>query len=142
MACQKDEQSILLTRKWQLVLDTQDFLALMPEEKRALFDSLPERKQKEALAQIRKQAQQNIFEFKEDQTFIFTLKGKEIRQTGKWRLKDQNRLVLIKENEKGYEELIIDKLKSDTLILISRPKPDILLQTLLVPVQPLASPND
>ncbi len=118
-ACQSESKEPLLQKKWHMVYDLHAQLQTLDSTKKALLDSLPEKAQKEALKLIETQIKQNTFQFKKDHTFELSTKGAEVRQKGTWKLKDERKLILMQENPKSYNELIIQKLNQDTLILSS-----------------------
>jgi hypothetical protein len=121
-ACQTKKEQPQLYKTWHMVYDMEAQLSLLDSQRKALLDSLPEKSRLKALKMTEEQVKKNSLTFKKDNTFELNTKGEEIIQKGTWKLKDKDKLILTQDGQKNYTELIIQKLQSDTLIVISKQK--------------------
>ena len=119
-ACNNNQSSQLLVRKWRITFDVQQRIKNMTKEEKELYDKVPEKEKKEAILQMEKEASKNLFEFRNDGTFEVVL-GDEIVKRGKWQLsQDGKKLTLttkISETEQGLEELVVKELNENKLVI-------------------------
>lgn len=134
-ACQPKPSTPEIVKTWRMVYELENHLSGLSPEKKALLDSLPKKQYQKVLKEVAQQIQQNTFSFYPDQTYALSLKGGEVHQKGTWQLKNRKKLILQQEidgKKAKYSELTIEKLKNDTLIVVSKQKNGQLQKTIFV----------
>lgn len=122
-ACQGVQKREFIIKKWQMVVSVEDAQKQIDieDEAKKVYNQLPDSLRKKELEGIVKKMNDNIFDFKADDTFEFSVEGSpEVGAKGKWSLsRDGETLILTK--AKGVEERFgITKLTEKEMIISNK----------------------